>query len=314
VIEARRLAVVLPAFRAGHRLVATVAAVPAWVDHIVVVDDGSDDGCAQRDRLAAAAAAGGAERLVVARLPWNRGVGAAIAEGYRQARRRGADIVVVMAGDGQMDPADLPALVVPLVDGSADYAKGNRLLHKSIDEMPGARRLGTTVLGTLTGWAIGEPTLSDSQCGYTAITGAMIDRLRLDRLWPRYGYPNDLLAMVKAEGGRIAEVVVRPVYAGEPSGLRPWHVLTIVGLIARASVRLRVQRVLGQSWPSPAGPGLGGAGSTASNDAAATDPAADAGGGGAGDGPGDRDGAGVGAEPLAPRSRANRSPIARSSP
>jgi hypothetical protein len=287
-----RFAVVLPAFRAGHRLEATVASIPAWVDHVVVVDDGSDDGSAGRERLARVAGAEG--RLLVSRLPWNRGVGAAIAEGYRRARRIGADVIIVMAGDGQMDPADLPALVLPIVDGSADYVKGNRLLHGSIDEMPTGRRLGTTVLGALTGWAIDEPTLSDSQCGYTAIAGSMVDRLRLDRLWPRYGYPNDLLGMVKAEGGRIAEVVVRPVYAGEPSGLRPWHVVTIVGLIARASVRWRLQRALGQSWPSPVDPRF-----------ARPSPVAS---GVAGVEPTEPD------EAAAPRKRASRSPIARSNP
>jgi hypothetical protein len=155
-------------------------------------------------------------------------------------------VLVVMAGDGQMDPADFEAIAGPVARGEVDYTKGNRLRHERIDDMPHLRRLGTTVLGALTALAIDEPGLSDSQCGYTAISGALVDALPLERLWPRYGYPNDLLGMIKREHGRIREITVRPVYAGEPSGLRPWHVLTILGLIARTGASLRLDRALGQ--------------------------------------------------------------------
>ena len=246
----RRVAVIMPAFSAGERLAVAVKAMPALVDLVVVVDDASDDGSATRRTL------GGEPRLVIVRHAWNRGVGAAIASGYREARRRGAEVLVVMAGDGQMDPADLPAIVGPIARGDADYTKGNRLHHPRIAEMPTLRRFGTTALGAFTAWAIEEPGLSDSQCGYTAIAGAFVDTLPLDALWPRYGYPNDLLGMVKRAGGRIEEVDVRPVYAGERSGLRAWHVITIAGLIARVAARVRFDRWLGQPRSRPSSFGL----------------------------------------------------------
>ncbi|MCC6647141.1 MAG: glycosyltransferase family 2 protein [Polyangiaceae bacterium] len=224
------VAVVVPAFDEEARVGRTVARVPGLVDHVVVVDDASRDGTAR------AAGASGDPRVTVVRHAQNRGVGAAIATGYREARRRGADLVAVMAGDDQMDPDDLPALLAPLVSGRADYVKGNRLGHPRAREMPAHRRLGTWALGRATSWAIGAP-LGDSQCGYTAITGALIDALPLERLFPRYGYPNDLLSMIARSGGRIAEAPVRPVYAGERSGLRPWHVAVMLGLIGRARAR-----------------------------------------------------------------------------
>lgn len=239
-LNERRVAVVMPAFSCGQRLAVAIAGLPAMVDDVVVVDDASHDGSATRHAL------GDDPRLVIVRHAWNRGVGAAIATGYRVARERGAEVLVVMAGDNQMDPADLAAIAGPVARGELDYAKGNRLRHPEIHEMPTLRRIGTTALGAFTAWAIDEPTLSDSQCGYTAIAGWLVDALPLEALWPRYGYPNDLLGMVKRAGGRIGEITVRPVYAGEASGLRAWHVLTIAGLVGRVAARRRLDQWLGQ--------------------------------------------------------------------
>lgn len=224
-----KVAVVVPAYEEEAHIQATLAGIPAWVEHVVVVDDHS------RDRTSARAKEAD-PRVTVVRHAENRGVGAAIATGYREARRRGAEIVVVMAGDGQMDPADLPVVVGPIARGEADYVKGNRLVHPDVGAMPVLRRLGTWALGHATARAVGVP-LSDSQCGYTAIRGALLDELPLERLWPRYGYPNDLLSLVTLAGGRVVEVPVRPVYAGEASGLRAYHVVVISGLIARAAAR-----------------------------------------------------------------------------
>jgi hypothetical protein len=103
--------------------------------------------------------------------------------------------------------------------------------------MPLARLAGTAALAALTRRALGLPSLSDSQCGYTAISGHALDIIDLDGLWPGYGYPNDLLAALAAAGLAIREVPVRPVYRGEASGLRPRHVLIILYLIARSAYR-----------------------------------------------------------------------------
>ena len=227
----RRIAVVIPAFREAGLIGKTLRGIPPFVDLVVVVDDASDDGT---DRAALDA---GDQRLLLLRLPRNQGVGAAIAAGYRLARRRGADVVAVMAGDAQMDPVDLPALLAPVLAGEADYAKGNRLRHPRARDMPLQRRLGTQVLGWGTALATGLQGLGDSQCGYTAISGALLDRLPLERLYPRYGYPNDLLSHIALAGGRVVEVPVRPVYAGERSGLRPRHLALISALLARAALR-----------------------------------------------------------------------------
>jgi len=232
-LEGARIVVVVPAFREAARIGAVLASMPAMVDHIVVVDDASDDGTAARARKI------GDPRVEVLRHGANRGVGAAIVTGYKRAMTIGAgarDAFVVMAGDGQMAPADLPSLVLPIARGHAGYVKGDRFRSPDAGAMPWQRRLGGEVFSRLTSLAIGVP-IEDSQCGYTALARWACAELDLDALWPRYGYPNDLLGQLARRGVPIREVVVQPIYAGEASGLRPWHLARIAHLIARAWVR-----------------------------------------------------------------------------
>jgi glycosyltransferase involved in cell wall biosynthesis len=205
-----RVAVVIPAFNEERAITAAVATVPSFVDRIVVVDDASHDATSLR---AAAAAVDGGPPVEVVRHGGNRGVGAAIVTGYRRAVADGCDAIAVMAGDGQMDPADLPALLAPLADGSADYVKGNRFRHREIwVAMPPARIVGNVLLSVATKVTSGYRHVFDSQCGYTAISAAALAAIDLDEVFPRYGYPNDLLARLHVAGVRVADVPVRPIY------------------------------------------------------------------------------------------------------
>lgn len=214
-----RVAVVMPAYNVGAHIGAAVTAIPPWVDCIVIVDDGSQDETATVVRSLSSPAA---ERVLL-RHEQNRGVGAAIATGYEEALNRGAGVVAVMAGDGQMDPADLPGLLDPLIGGRADYAKGNRFRYPGVwRAMPMARLVGNIVLSLLTKFSSGYLHLFDSQCGYTAASRATIERL--GRFFARYGYPNDVLARLRVMGARVVDVPVRPIYDGQPSGIRLWTV------------------------------------------------------------------------------------------
>ena len=202
-----RLAVVVPAYNEADRIAPTVLGIPAYVDEVIVVDDASQDGT---DHVAAKTQRHG---LCILRHPQNRGVGAAIATGYRQALKRGCDVAVVMAGDGQMDPADLPALLAPIVAGRADYSKGNRFAHAELrSAMPRLRRVGNTLLSLLSRVSSGYWHVFDSQCGFTAATQATLRRIDLDQIFPRYGYPNDLLARLRVARARVEDVPVRPIY------------------------------------------------------------------------------------------------------
>jgi glycosyltransferase involved in cell wall biosynthesis len=238
-LEGSKVLVIVPAFDEEARIERVLATMPAEVDEVIVVDDASRDTTAERAR------ASGDARVSVVVHAVNRGVGAAIATGYCEALARGGgarDAFVVMAGDGQMDPRDLPALALPIVRGDADYVKGDRFAHPDVGRtMPRARRLGGEVFSRLTSVAIGQR-VSDSQCGYTALARSACARLDLDALWPRYGYPNDLLGQAAARGMTIREVTVRPVYAGERSGLRVWHLGRIAQLVGRAWLRRALTR------------------------------------------------------------------------
>jgi glycosyltransferase involved in cell wall biosynthesis len=227
------VAVVIPAFNEARHIAATVRSVPGFVDRVIVVDDASADATrrtAQRSRR---------RGLEVVSHPRNRGVGAAIATGYRAALAAGSDAAVVMAGDGQMDPADLPALLDPLAAGRADYVKGNRFRYRSVWRvMPLLRLLGNVVLSVLTKLSSGYLRLFDSQCGYTAISAGALARLDLGRLFPRYGYPNDILARLRVAGCRALDAPVRPVYGRSwRSGIRPWNaVYPIAWVLLRSFV------------------------------------------------------------------------------
>jgi glycosyltransferase involved in cell wall biosynthesis len=225
-LEGKSVAVVVPAFREERLITRMLRRVPGAVDAIYVVDDASDDATLERARAL------GDSRVHCLRHDTNRGVGAAIASGYREALAAGHDVLVVMAGDDQMDPADLPRLVAPVVSGRAEYAKGNRLCHSEAHLMPRFRRLGTRVLAWLTR-AVSGLSVDDTQCGYTALSARAARSLDLDALWPRYGYPNDLLVMLAARRLAVVDVEVRPVYADEKSGLRVWHAALIAGVILR---------------------------------------------------------------------------------
>ena len=212
------MAVVVPAYNEEALLGETLAGMPDFVDRIYVVDDASRDATPERARAAAAAD----PRIEVVVHERNRGVGAAIVSGYKRAIAERTDVTCVMAADNQMDPADLAALAGPVARGEVDYAKANRLFTGQAWQLiPKHRYLGNAVLSLLTKIASGYWHVADSQSGYTAIALEMMEQLDLDRIYPRYGFPNDLLVHLNVWNARVRDVPSRPVYGvGERSGMR----------------------------------------------------------------------------------------------
>jgi glycosyltransferase involved in cell wall biosynthesis len=246
----RRIAVIVPAFNEAEKIARTIRSIPGFVDHVLVVDDASRDGTG---RLALRTRRRGLEVL---RHPHNRGVGAAIATGYARAFALGADVSAVMAGDSQMDPADLGALVGRVVSGDADYVKGNRFLWPGgWRAMPVSRLVGNLVLSFLTRIACGYDHVFDSQCGYTAVNRAALATILAGPLFPRYGYPNDVLARLASADVNVLDVPVRPVYGPDwRSGIRVVKVVApLLGLLARAFAQ-RTMRALGGARPVPVRP------------------------------------------------------------
>jgi len=230
-----RIAVVVPAYNEARHIVRTLGSLPSYIDDVVVVDDASTDDTSAR------AIDFADPRVRVLRHPLNRGVGGAIKTGYQAAFAAGADAVAVMAGDAQMHADDLPELLAPVLAGEADYAKGDRLSHAQVRaRMPSSRFIGNHVLSLLTRWCTGAR-VRDSQCGYTVLGRTAAARIELDALWEGYGYPNDLIALLARKGLVVVDVVVRPVYADEISGIGLRHALVVIPfLLLRALARRAV--------------------------------------------------------------------------
>jgi hypothetical protein len=132
-----------------------------------------------------------------------------------------------MAGDGQMDPKDLPNIIKPVTDGVADYSKGNRLFFGDAWNMiPHYRYLGNSFLSLATKIASGYWHIADSQSGYTAISLRALNRIPLDDIYKNYGMPNDILMLLNQFDFPVRDVHIRPVYnIGEKSGIRLFKVI-----------------------------------------------------------------------------------------
>jgi len=215
-LEGKRVAVVVPAFDEERLVGETIRGIPEFVDRILVVDDASRDGTID------AVEAVGDPRVDVLRHEHNAGVGAAIATGYRRALEEDIDVTCVMAADNQMDPSELHGLVEPVARGEVDYAKANRLVSgEAWKVIPRTRYLGNAVLSLLTKIASGYWHVADSQAGYTALSLSALRRLDLGELYPRYGFPNDMLVHLNVQNARVRDVPSRPIYdVGQQSGIR----------------------------------------------------------------------------------------------
>ena len=214
-LDGKTVAVVVPAFNEEKLVASTISGIPGFVDRIFVVDDASTDATAAR-------AATGNRRVEVIRHERNRGVGAAIVSGYRRAVEEEVDVTCVMAADGQMDPADLATLAGAVASGACHYAKANRLsTGQAWQVIPKTRFVGNAVLSVLTKIASGYWHIADSQSGFTAIGIDTLRALDLDRLYPRYGFPNDMLVHLNVWNRRVRDYPSRPIYGvGEESGIR----------------------------------------------------------------------------------------------
>ena len=225
----KTIAVVVPAYNEEKFIGRVISTMPTYVDKIIVVDDGSGD------RTSEIAKSFEDSRIILLRHEANRGVGAAIATGYRRALEEDADIVAVMAGDAQMDPEYLPELLDPVVEGSADYTKGNRLLSPDFRKnMPKFRFFGNSILSFLTKVSSGYWHVMDTQNGYTAISKKALSLLDLDDIYPRYGYCNDILVKLNVFKVKVKDVEIPAVYGEEKSKIKlPKYTISLSYLLIK---------------------------------------------------------------------------------
>lgn len=234
----KSVAVVMPVHNEDTHIERAIRRVPDFVDLIVAIDDGSsDDTWAVLARVAD-------PRVIRLRHLRNRGVGAATKTGYRYCIEARSDLIAVMDGDGQMDGRDLIRLLERALAG-ADYVKGNRFLHReSIGSMPRLRYAGNRVFSWLARRSASFSDQLDSHCGYTVIHLRALQRLALDALYDRYGFPTEMFFAACRSDLVVESVPVRSVYADEVSGINPFTAVPqILYLITRNYVRRRFSAV-----------------------------------------------------------------------
>lgn len=255
------IGVVVPAYNEAGFVGEVVETVPEYVDRVYVIDDGSTDDTWTEIQTAAARVNEQSsperpefdQRVVPIRHDENRGVGGAIKTGYQRAMRDRIDITAVMGGDGQMRPDDLGVYLDPIVDGQADYTKGNRLREADgRTEMPRFRQVGNYLLSGLTKIASGYWTVSDPQNGYTAISLRALETIELDDLYEFYGYCNELLVRLRINGLRVADIPRSGTYADEESHIDyTTYIPRVSGMLLRTFLwRLREQYLRGRFHPA----------------------------------------------------------------
>jgi dolichol-phosphate mannosyltransferase len=210
-----KIAVIIPCFKVKDHVLDVLKRIGPEISNIIVVDDCCPQASGRivqencRD-----------PRVHVCFNDVNLGVGGATMAGYRYAMTIGADICVKIDGDGQMDPAILPQIVAPIVNGAADYSKGNRFYFLTdVHEMPPARILGNAALSFLSKLSNGYWNVFDPTNGYTAIHRIALERLTLDRIDKRYFFETDILFRLYLLGAVVQDVPMRASYGSEVSNL-----------------------------------------------------------------------------------------------
>jgi len=210
------IGVVVPAFNEELLIRETLMSIPKFVDKIYVVDDCSRDGTAKISKEFEVAD----PKYACVSHEQNKGVGSTIVTGYKKALDDGMQIIIVMAGDNQMDPKYLPDLIDPIIEGKAEFTKGNRLKPGYWNGMRPLRLFGNILLNILTKIASGYWNINDPQNGYVALNSSSLRKLDLDKLYSGYAFENDMMIKSNVEGIKMANVPIPAKYGKEISKIR----------------------------------------------------------------------------------------------
>lgn len=215
--KSKKIAIVIPAYNVAKQIEKVITTLPKFIDKIVVIDDKSRDSTVEKIKSLKIKN----KKIVFIQHTINQGAGGAVASGYKWSRDNGMDIAVVVDGDGQMPAKDIPILLDPLIENRADYSKANRLLvGDPYHTMPKIRYFGNATLSFLTKIASGYWHVMDSQSGFRAINKKMLRLIDWDKLYKRYGYPNDILVRLNVYNARVIDIPLEPTYnVGEESGM-----------------------------------------------------------------------------------------------
>lgn len=211
-----KIAVVIPSYKVVAHILGVIAEIGPEVERIYIVDD-----CCPENSGAYVEQHCTDRRVVVLRNPENQGVGGAVMTGYQAAIADNMDIIVKIDGDGQMDPGLLMNFVSPILEGKADYTKGNRFYDlEEIRAMPRIRLFGNAVLSFMTKFSSGYWDLFDPTNGYTAIHRNVAQYLPLAKISRRYFFETDILFRLNTLRAVVVDVPMHAKYGDEVSNLK----------------------------------------------------------------------------------------------
>jgi glycosyltransferase involved in cell wall biosynthesis len=245
----KSVSVIIPCFNEENQVASVIETIPAFVDKIVVIDDNSKDKTLEVLKKLQTSN----DKIILIENKKNQGVGGSMASGYKWSRDNNIDLAVRMDGDGQMDPAHLPLLLDPVASGEVDYTKTNRLLSgNAFNKIPFSRYFGNAILSMLTKIASGYWHIADSQSGYTAINRKALRLINWDKMYKKYGQPNDLLVLLNIYNLKVRDIYTEPLYdIGENSKLSILRVIFTIPflLFRRFLYRLKEKYIIRDFHP-----------------------------------------------------------------
>ncbi|MEY4321424.1 MAG: hypothetical protein RL167_152 [Actinomycetota bacterium] len=211
-----KIAVVIPAYKVSNHILEVVAEIGKNIDLIYVVDDACPE---QSGKLVSTKVKDKRVRVLTHKV--NQGVGGAVLTGYKAALEDGAEVIVKVDGDGQMDPALIDDLVQPILSGKADYTKGNRFDSiTGLRQMPGIRIFGNGALSLMTKISTGYWNVTDPTNGFTAIHRDVLKNITFGMLSKRFFFESDLLFRLSLAKAVVWDVPMESRYGTEKSNLK----------------------------------------------------------------------------------------------
>lgn len=211
-----KICVVIPAYKVSKTLTNLIAEIGPEVNNIIVVDDKCPESSGMKVKENVSDS-----RVEVIFRSENGGVGAAVITGYKRALDLGSEIIIKLDGDGQMKPSRIQELIKPIIEGKADYTKGNRFFEvEAIKKMPKLRILGNLFLSFMTKFSSGYWQIFDPNNGFTAISKNTLQSLPLSKIDKGYFFESDMLFRLNLNRSVVQDVYMPSIYENEKSSLR----------------------------------------------------------------------------------------------
>lgn len=246
-LKGKTISLIIPVFNEANNIAGVLESIPSFVDHVIIVNDGSQDNTGS---LADEAIAKYKRKFPEANVSFhhlnhdsNKGKGAAVKTGYRLALSLNTHLIGTIDGDGQMDMLEFESLCIPVVGDIADYVKGERLSHhKATSIIPSTRLFGIRILSFATRVISGYSSIKDAQSGFTVISREFLKRLPINRLYDSYGYPNDILIRLSMLDARVKEFPITPIY--HPNAVSKMRIYKVIPTISLLLLRLSAVKLI----------------------------------------------------------------------